>query len=231
MVSSINNNTQAISNATSSAGLVSGANSTLDKTAFLKLLIEQLKHQDPLKPQDDTQFIAQLAQFSSLEQSMQTNSALSTMTNVLQGDSNAQATSLVGKSATLEGKMLVLDGSGSGATGTFSLASASKTTKAIIKDSGGNLVRELDLGSKNVGIAQFKWDGRNASGDLQPVGNYVVTIVANASDGSPVTVSQNISGVVKGVSFDQGYPVLNLDNGVSAPISELLRVDTPPSNP
>src|SRR5512142_3150360 len=99
MVSSVNNTTTT-SSATSSASLVSGANSTLDKTAFLKLLIEQLKHQDPLNPQDDTQFIAQLAQFSSLEQSMQTNSALSTMTSVLQGQSNAQVTSLVGKTAT-----------------------------------------------------------------------------------------------------------------------------------
>jgi flagellar basal-body rod modification protein FlgD len=227
MVSSINNNT-ATSSTTSS---VSGASSTLDKTAFLKLLIEQLKHQDPLNPQDDTQFIAQLAQFSSLEQSMQTNSALSTMTSVLQGQSNAQTTALVGKTATLQGKMIVLDGSGSGATGTFSLSSASKITKAVIQDGDGNVVRELDLGAKNAGIVQFKWDGHNAAGNLQPAGNYAVTITASGNDGVPVSVTQDVSGVVKSVSFDQGYPVLNLENGVSAPASELLRVDTPPSSP
>jgi len=64
MVSSVNNSTTTAST-TATSGLVTGANATLDKTAFLKLLIEQLKNQDPLQPQDDTQFIAQLAQYSS----------------------------------------------------------------------------------------------------------------------------------------------------------------------
>jgi flagellar hook assembly protein FlgD len=78
---------------------------------------------------------------------------------------------------------------------------------------------------------QFKWDGHNAAGNLQPAGNYAVTITASGNDGVPVSVTQDVSGVVKSVSFDQGYPVLNLENGVSAPASELLRVDTPPSSP
>jgi flagellar basal-body rod modification protein FlgD len=229
MVSSVNNNSTA--NTTPTTGLVSGGTATLDKTAFLKLLIEQLKNQDPLNPKDDTQFIAQLAQFSSLEQSMQTNSALGTVTSVLQGQSNAQTTSLVGKIATIQGKMVTLTGGGTGAMATFSLAAAAKSTKATIQDMSGNTVREIDLGSKNAGIVQFKWDGRNAAGNLQPAGNYTVTITANASNGSPVSVSQELSGLVNGVSFDQGYPVLNLQNGVSAPVSELLRVESPPTNP
>ncbi len=228
MVSSVNNTT---SNSTSAAGLVSGGNAALDKTAFLKLLIEQLKNQDPLNPKDDTEFIAQLAQFSSLEQSMQTNSALSTVTSVLQGQSNAQATSLVGKTATIQGRMLTLDGRGTGATATFSLSAPTKNTRATIQDSSGNTVREIDLGAKNAGLVQFTWDGRNSAGNLQPAGNYTVAITASASNGSPVSVSQNISGVVSGVSFDQGYPVLNLQNGVSAPASELLRVESPPNSP
>lgn len=229
MVSPVNNNTAPNTNAT--AGLVSGGSATLDKTAFLKLLIEQLKNQDPLNPKDDTQFIAQLAQFSSLEQSMQMNSALSTVTSVLQGQSNAQTTSLVGKMATIQGKMVTLTGAGNGAIATFSLASASKNTKATIQDMSGNTVREIDLGSKNAGIVQFKWDGRNSAGNLQPAGNYTVTITATASNGSPVSVTQEISDLVSGVSFDQGYPVLNLRNGVAAPVSELLRVESPPTNP
>jgi len=228
MVSSVNNSTTTAST-TATSGLVTGADASLDKTAFLRLLVEQLKNQDPLQPQDDSQFVAQLAQFSSLEQSMQTNTALSSMTSVLQGQSNAQTTALVGKTATLQGKTVTLDGSGTGATATFSLAAASNATKATILDSSGNAVRVLDLGAKNAGITHFSWDGRNSTGNLQPAGSYTVTISATASNGGAVSVSQNLSGVVSSVSFDQGYPVLTLQNGVSAPASELLRVDAPPS--
>jgi len=228
MVSSVNNSTTSTST-TASTSLVTGADATLDKTAFLKLLVEQLKNQDPLQPQDDTQFVAQLAQFSTLEQSMQTNTALSTLTSVMQGQSNAQTTSLVGKTATLQGTKMTLDSSGTAATGSFSLAAASSATTATISDSNGNTVRQLDLGAKSAGITQFSWDGRNSTGNLQPAGTYTVTVSATASNGGAVSVTQNLSGVVTSVSFDQGYPVLTLANGASAPASELLRVDSPPS--
>lgn len=222
MVSSVNNTTSS-TNTTSS--LVSGAYSTLDKNAFLKLLIEQLKNQDPLNPQDNTEFVAQLAQFSNLEQSMQTNTAMTTMTSVLQGQSNAQTTSLVGTTATLQGSTLSLSGNGTSASGSFSLAAASTSTKVTITNASGDTVRVLDLGAKKAGINTFTWDGRNSSGDVQPSGSYTATIAATADSGAKVSVSQDLTGVVTSVSFDKGYPVLTLDNGASAPVSDLLRVD------
>ena len=231
MVSSVNSTSANSSTQAASSSLVTGSEASLDKTAFLKLLIEQLKNQDPLKPQDDSAFVAQLAQFSSLEQSMQTNTALSTMTSVLQGQSNAQVTSLVGKNATIQGRVIALGGSGTGATGTFSLDSASANTTATVQDSNGETVRVLDLGARNAGLVQFTWDGRNSAGNLQPAGNYSITVNATASNGGAVAVTQNITGTVTGVSFDQGYPVLILQNGVSAPVSELLRVESPPTSP
>lgn len=222
MVSSVNNTT---STADTKTSLVSGAQATLDKNAFLKLLIEQLKNQDPLNPQDNTQFVAQLAQFSNLEQSMQTNTAMTTMTTVLQGQSNAQTTSLVGKTATLQGSTLSLTGNGTGTSGSFSLAAASASTKATITNAKGDTVRVLDLGAKKAGINSFTWDGRNASGNLQPSGSYTVSIAATSDSGGKISVSQDLSGVVTSVSFDKGYPVLTLDNGASAPVSDLLRVN------
>ena len=231
MVSSVNSSSTTSSTQADSTSLITGSEAALDKSAFLKLLIEQLKNQDPLKPQDDSAFVAQLAQFSSLEQSMQTNTALTTMTSVLQGQSNAQVTSLVGKIATIQGRTVTLDGSGIGATANFSLSSASASTKAIIQDSSGSTVRVLDLGAKGAGLAQFTWDGRNSTGNLQPAGSYTIAITATGSNGAPVPVTQNLSGTVTGVSFDLGYPVLNLNSGVSAPASELLRVESPPTSP
>ena len=235
MVSSVSSNSTTtatpITSASASSSLVTGSAASLGESDFLKLLIEQLKNQDPLQPQDDSSFVAQLAQFSTLEQSMQTNSALTTMTSVLQGQSNAQVTSLVGKVATIQGRTISLDGSGTGAQATFSLSGPSSATTATIQDSSGNTVRTLNLGPQSAGLVNFTWDGRNSSGDLQPSGSYTITISATSSTGGAVAVTQDLSGTVTGVSFDQGYPVLNLQNGVSAPVSELLRVDSPQTSP
>lgn len=66
----------------------------LDRDAFLKMLIVQLKNQDPLQPMEDREFIAQLAQFSTLEQMQQMNKGLSEM---MKANSTFQAVSLIGR--------------------------------------------------------------------------------------------------------------------------------------
>jgi flagellar basal-body rod modification protein FlgD len=76
-----------------SSSAASSSDQQLDRSAFLKLLVTQLQNQDPLKPMDDTAFIAQLAQFSSLEQMQQVNSALTLQQLTLIA---TQAMSLVG---------------------------------------------------------------------------------------------------------------------------------------
>ncbi len=67
------------SRATSPSGGATATNTEVNKDAFLTLLVEQLKHQDPLAPQDGAQFIAQLAQFNSLEQLISINERLGQM--------------------------------------------------------------------------------------------------------------------------------------------------------
>ncbi len=130
MVDTVSSLTSAASTQSSSNSLVSNADDTLDKSAFLKLLVEQLKNQDPLQPQDDSTFVAQLAQFSGLEQQMQTNTTLSQIVTQLQGQNNAQLTSLVGANATIQGRIATLDANGDAVPITFMLNSASVATKA-----------------------------------------------------------------------------------------------------
>lgn len=80
--------------ASSAGGATSSkSNSTVDYDAFLKLLIAQLKNQDPTKPMDSTQFVSQLASFSAVEQQIATNARLD---QVLQATNLSQAGSLVG---------------------------------------------------------------------------------------------------------------------------------------
>lgn len=217
--------------ASAATGLTSalGGDRALGKDAFLKLLVAQLRHQDPLKPQDDSAFVAQLAQFSSLEQTMGINSRLDMLSAQSQGLQNSQIVAMVGKQATVRGSLVTSDGSGSGVPVAFSLDGKSSSTSIIIRDQSGNTVRTIDLGARDAGISKITWDGRSDTGIVQPAGTYQITVQAKSDSGAPVSVSQETTGTIQSVSFDKGYPVLNLDTGVSVPVADLLKVNTPPN--
>jgi flagellar basal-body rod modification protein FlgD len=224
-------NSAAAASAAGAASLTEGlgGKASLDRDAFLKLLVAQLKHQDPLKPQDNSAFVAELAQFSSLEQTMGINDRLDMLSLQSQGLQNSQVVGLVGKNATVRGSLVTSDGTGVGIPVSFSLAGASDDTTVTIRDSAGRVVRELELGERGEGISRITWDGRDDAGNIQPAGTYSVAVTATNGD-APVVVSQETSGNVSAVSFDKGYPVLHLSTGVSVPVADLLRVDSPPPN-
>jgi flagellar basal-body rod modification protein FlgD len=216
---------------TSSFGLLSGGEATLGRDEFLRLLVEQLKNQDPLKPQDNSQFVAELAQFSNLEQAMGINDRLDLLTVQSRGQSNAQVLSMVGQRATVKGSVVSTDGNGGTAALGFTLGGSSTTTTVNIANAEGKIIRSLNVGGKNAGYVKVSWDGRDSSGNPQPKGSYSVSVLAKNSQDAAVPVDMQTSGVITGISFDQGYPVLQLDNGASAPVSDLLRVDSPPTDP
>jgi flagellar basal-body rod modification protein FlgD len=216
------------SNDTSLASAL-GNNQGLDKNAFLKLLVAQMKNQDPLKPMDNTDFVAQLAQFSNLEQVMGINTRLDTLTAQGQGLQNTEISGLVGKTVSLNGKTVTTDGSGGAAGFSFTLGTPSDSTTITISDSQGNVVRTIDAGPEKAGLVKMAWDGKNDSGTNQLAGSYTVTVAAKSSNGAPIAVTQNATGVVQAVSFDKGYPELQLDNGLDAPVSDLLEVQSTPT--
>ena len=223
-----------VNNTTTSApdlGKALGSNPAMGRDAFLKLLVAQLKNQDPLKPQDNSAFVAELAQFSSLEQSMGVNDKLNQMMLQNQGMANSNVINMVGQVATVKGSLITTDGSGIGVPVTFSQDRASDQTTIQIQDASGRVVRTLDLGGRDAGITRITWDGRSDAGLVMPKGTYAVALNATDEDGGTVVTSQETSGTITGVAFDKGYPVLHLSNGVNAPVSDLLRVESPPKTP
>lgn len=206
-----------------------GNEKALGRDAFLKLLVAQLRHQDPLKPQDDSAFVAELAQFSSLEQTMGINDRLDLLSAQNQGLQNSQVVALVGKEATVRGSLVTSDGSGIGIPVSFKLDGATDKTTVTIVDQSGRTVRTLDLGAKGSGLTRVTWDGRDDAGNVQPAGTYKVTVQAASAAGAAVAVSQETKGLIQAVSFDKGYPVLHLDSGVNVPVADLLQVDSPPN--
>ena len=212
-----------------SLGAALGTNKTMGEQDFLKLLIAQLKNQDPLAPQDNTQFVSQLAQFSSLQAAMGTNTRLDTITGQNQGQANTAVVSLVGKVATVKGSLVTSAGSGTAVPVGFTLAAATDSTNVSIQDAAGNIIRTIPIGGHSAGLVRLSWDGRDNSGNVMPAGTYAVSVQAKTSDGGSVSVAQETTGLVQSVAFDKGYPVLTLDNGMQVPVSDLIEVSSSPN--
>src|SRR4051812_26335654 len=160
-----------------------GTDKSMGRDSFLKLLVAQLKNQDPLKPQDNSAFVAELAQFSSLEQSMGVNDKLNQMMLQNQGLANSNVVNMVGQIATVKGSLVTTDGSGLGVPVAFTQDRASDQTTVQIQDASGKIVRTLDLGQRPAGISRITWDGRSDDGLVMPAGTYAVALKANDADG------------------------------------------------
>jgi len=182
---------------------------SLGKQDFLKLLVAQLQHQDPLAPTDNTQFVAQLAQFSSLEQEQNISSGVSNLASQQSITFAAQATQLVGKTVTASSTSVNVN-AGVGTPLSFQVASPSTTTTAKIYDANGKLVRSLSLGAQATGQQTVAWDGKDSAGTVLSDGSYTVQMSAMAANQSPIGVSQTLTGVVTGVDLSSGSVALRV---------------------
>jgi len=194
------------------------------KEAFLELLVTQLQNQDPLQPQDGAEFVQQLAQFTHVEQSLRQSEALDVISLQLTGLSANEAVSLIGKDVVVKGDTISFDGIN--ATGfAANLEKSSAETKVTIRNEAGEAVRTLDLGPKPAGDIDIPWDGRDDAGQVVQPGSYSVEISATDDTGTPIQVSQDVSGRVVGVDYAKGYPEIILESGARAPISDLVSVE------
>jgi flagellar basal-body rod modification protein FlgD len=217
-------NSGSTTDATKTSTTKAGEKSALDKEAFLKLLVAQLSHQDPLQPTEGTEFVAQLSQFAMVEQSIAQSAKLDAISAQMGGLSSSEATGLIGKDVTLRSQNgISFDGlSATGAS--VNLAGPAAKVTVQIQDASGNTLRTLDLGAKGAGNVPISWDGRDDAGQPVPKGSYKVKVDAQTADGKTVNASQDVSGKVTKVSFEKGYPEVLLDSGVTAPISDLVSV-------
>ncbi len=201
------------------------ATNQLGKDQFLRLLLAQLANQDPTKPVDNQAFIAQLAQFSSLEQLQAVGKKLDMMTVAQASSNQLQVTGLVGKEVVfrtdvlhLEGKPLTLQGN---------LSGRADSVVAVVTDSNGKVVRTMALGARDAGPFDFTWDGRDDSGSTLPPGDYHVAITAGRVDGSPVEAELRSRGTVDSVIFDSTTPVLMVGTQ-RVNLSDVSAVSEPP---
>ena len=143
---------------------------------FLKLLVTQLKNQDPLNPMDNAQMTSQLAQMSTVSGIEKLNATLNTLVNSFGDNQSMQAASMIGKSVLVPGTQLELNkGLGYGGV---SLSENADKLKIEIKDSTGKVIQTQDLGAQKAGVINFAWDGKDDAGVKAPDGVYKISVQA-----------------------------------------------------
>ncbi len=188
--------------ATTTATTATTAKNALDKDGFLKLLVAQLKNQDPTGAgQDPNQMVQQLTSFSSLEQAQQTNTLLAGLQSQTSGLFQAQTASLVGKSVKVDGSGFNL--TGGSASMNLELGATADVT-ITVKDANGNVVSTQPKGYLARGITSLTWDGRDSNGNLMPDGSYKVEVTATGDNGKAVPYKTNLTMKVDAVTFKSG---------------------------
>jgi flagellar basal-body rod modification protein FlgD len=184
----------------------------LGKDDFLRLLVTQLKYQDPMNPLDQNQFLAQTAQFTALEHMQNISAGIETLGTLLSGNSLADIAGMVGRTVrsasrevTYAGQPLMLP---------FSIDAPVSSVTVDIHDAAGALVRRLLAGASPPGTARVVWDGRTAAGLPMPAGTYTYT-VSGTGGGQPAAVE----GVVGSVGVVDGSPAYRVGDTVVRPWS------------
>jgi len=184
---------------------------------FLQLLTAQLQNQDPMQPQDPTEFTNQLVQFTQVEQQIQSNAKLDTLVERLEAFEMSAALSYVGRVVEADGDRTEL--TADGATIVYGLETSAAQASIIVSDATGEAVRVLD-GPVAAGRNEVAWDGRDQNGDALPPGVYAFQVVATDQRGRAMEVETRTVGRVQSVEnagdlglalMIGGYPLLLSD--------------------
>jgi flagellar basal-body rod modification protein FlgD len=197
----------------------------LGKDDFLMLLVTQLENQDPLNPMEHTEFVAQLAQFSSLEQLQNVNDNVEGLQDSQVAMRNTQAVSYIGKTIKAEGSAIRVQ-EGTAEEILIDLDRDAASVFVNIYDSSGNYVSLIEAGALTGGEHVIQWDGRDYAGAAVPDGIYAVEIQAvddqyNAVGSSSFTAA----GVVTGVAYENGTAYLITDERM-VPLQEVIEVSS-----
>jgi flagellar basal-body rod modification protein FlgD len=183
-------------NGTKSDTAKTGVQNTEDR--FLKLLVTQMKNQDPLNPLDNAQVTSQMAQLSTVSGIEKLNTSLEAMSQSFMANQSLQAANMIGHSVLAPGNTLTLkDGT---AIAGLDLQGAADKVEVTIRDKAGFVVQTVDLGSQKAGSLPFAWDGKDNGGNAVADGEYTFDVKATAGT-DKVTVDKLALGQVTSVTL------------------------------
>ena len=147
---------------------------------FMKLLVTQMKNQDPLNPLDNAQVTSQLAQLSTVTGIDKLNATLEALMGSFQSGQSLQAASMIGRGVLVPGNDVAL-AEGKGVLGVELTGPADKVA-VTIRDSVGNAVRSMELGAHDLGVMPLFWDGKSDSGADVADGKYKFDVTATRAN-------------------------------------------------
>ncbi|MDP2243828.1 flagellar hook assembly protein FlgD [Pseudomonas sp.] len=195
------------------------ANKELGKNEFLNLLVAQLNNQNPLEPQSNGEFIAQLAQFSQVEGIEKLNSSMGSLLSGYQSSQALQASSLVGRKVIIPTDKAVVDTSES-FKASMVLPTSSSNVYVNVYDNAGSVVNRINMGEQAAGNVSFIWDGKNASGNQLPPGTYKFEAQATY-EGETKALYTMLPANVDSVVLGGSELMLNLAGLGSVPLSQV----------
>ena len=202
----------------------------LDKDDFLKLMLTQMKFQDPTTPLESHEMAAQLAQFTSLEQMQNMNTNIEKLVAAKKPDTQFQALQFIGKSVESDsGKILRAEGDDTHEI-RFNVAKAAKDLTVDIKNEDGDVIKSYKLQQLEQGQNSITWNGLNAEDKPARAGNYKVEVSAVDEQDQKIVTSTKISGTITGVNYTANGPMLMIGNQ-SVPMSEVRKIVDPKAGP
>ncbi len=171
----------------------------LGQDQFLKLMTTQLTRQDPTKPMENGDFLAQMAQFSTVEGISSLNDSFNAFATSMNSRQALEASGLVGRSVAFPGNSGILE-VGGGIAGNVNIESASNNVSIKISDQNGNIVKTLNLGTQAKGMAKFEWDGQKDDGTYADPGVYRIEAEAQI-EGQNTALETFVSAKVESVDL------------------------------
>jgi flagellar basal-body rod modification protein FlgD len=212
----------------SSLGLTAVSNtsktssSALSQADFLKLMTEQLQHQDPLKPMDNSQMVSQMAQLSTVQGIGDLNSTVTGLSDSLGADQILRASALVGHSVLVPSATVPLAAEG-GASGVVAASSAG-IVNFTISDANGNAVKQITTNASEAGQVAFNWDGTDQSGNRLAAGKYGISASITDASGTNSALSTYVQAPVESATVGSDGIYLDLTGLGTAPLVNVLRV-------
>ena len=196
----------------------------LGQDAFLKLMVTQMKNQNPMEPQDNSEFLSQMAQFGTVDGISKLQNSFSALSASLQSNQALQASALVGRKVLVPAQTGLLTQGGTIA-GQVELPNSVSQLSLGVYNTQGELVRRVNLGDSAPGKIKFEWDGKTENGDQAAVGQYYVRAEAS-SEGVAKSYSTEIAANVDSVTLaeNNGELQLNLAGVGTVPFSRVKQI-------